>query len=77
MLSQWASGARPIPIERCANIEAATDKAVMRWDLRPDDWHVIWPELIGTEGAPKVPAAEIVRTPENNPGERATDKAGA
>lgn len=24
------------------------------WDLRPDDWHRIWPELIGTEGAPPV-----------------------
>jgi hypothetical protein len=22
------------------------DGAVMRWDLRPDDWHIIWPELI-------------------------------
>ena len=22
------------------------DGAVMRWDLRPDDWHSIWPELI-------------------------------
>lgn len=26
------------------------------WDLRPDDWHRIWPELIGTEGAPPVAA---------------------
>jgi len=23
-----------------------------------DDWHRIWPELIGTEGAPVVPAAQ-------------------
>lgn len=22
------------------------DSAVMRWDLRQDDWHLIWPELI-------------------------------
>lgn len=27
------------------------------WDLRPDDWHRIWPELIGAEGAPE-PQAE-------------------
>ena len=33
-------------------IEAATAGAVRRWDLRPDDWHRIWPELIGTDGAP-------------------------
>lgn len=26
------------------------------WDLRPDDWYVIWPELVGSEGAPPVPA---------------------
>lgn len=30
---------------------------VRRWDLRPDDWHRIWPELIGAEGAPGVPEA--------------------
>ncbi|MDB5975187.1 MAG: hypothetical protein JWR07_1947 [Nevskia sp.] len=28
----------------------------MRWDLRPNDWYLIWPELIGVEGAPSVPA---------------------
>lgn len=22
------------------------DSAVMRWDLRPNDWHKIWPELV-------------------------------
>lgn len=27
------------------------------WDLRPDDWHRIWPELIGTEGSPDVKEA--------------------
>jgi len=27
------------------------------WDLRPDDWHRIWPELIGTEGAPAIATA--------------------
>lgn len=37
-------------------IEKCTGAAVRRWHLRPDDWHLIWPELIGTEGAPAVPA---------------------
>jgi DNA-binding transcriptional regulator YdaS (Cro superfamily) len=37
-------------------IEEATGGAVMRWDLRPDDWFEIWPDLIGQDGAPKVPA---------------------
>lgn len=38
-----------------AHIERHTKGAVMRWDMRPDDWHQIWPELIGRPGAPEVP----------------------
>lgn len=44
MLSQWASGARPIPVERCYAIERASGGKVTRRDLR-DDWQEIWPEL--------------------------------
>ena len=58
MVSQWASGMKGVPVERSTAIERATDGAVRRWDLRPDDWHRIWPELIGTDGAPEVPAAQ-------------------
>lgn len=35
-------------------IENLTARAVRRWDLRPKDWHLIWPELIGSEGAPSL-----------------------
>lgn len=42
----------------CMAIERATGGKVRVWDLRPDDWHRIWPMLIGTDGAPEVPAAE-------------------
>ena len=35
-------------------IESVTDKAVMRWDLRPNDWWQIWPELIGHPDAPPI-----------------------
>lgn len=45
LMSQWRTGARPIPIDRCPAIEQATDGAVTRKDLRPNDWHLIWPEL--------------------------------
>lgn len=24
------------------------------WDLRPDDWHLIWPELKSVNGAPGI-----------------------
>jgi DNA-binding transcriptional regulator YdaS (Cro superfamily) len=60
MVSQWAGGVKAVPVERCCDIERATGNAVRRWDLRRADWHRIWPELIGTEGAPAVtePAAQ-------------------
>lgn len=58
MVNQWAQGKRPVPVEYCAPIDGATKGAVRRWDLRPDDWHLIWPELIGTEGAPALPQPE-------------------
>lgn len=45
LISQWRTGVRPIPVERCAAIEEATGGAVSRRDLRPDDWAAIWPEL--------------------------------
>ncbi|MDW3682964.1 helix-turn-helix domain-containing protein [Cupriavidus sp. CV2] len=44
-VQQWASGARPVAIERCVAIEQATKGAVTRKALRPNDWHLIWPEL--------------------------------
>jgi DNA-binding transcriptional regulator YdaS (Cro superfamily) len=51
MVSQWVSGAKAIPLDRCAPIEAATDGAVTRRDLRPNDWWIHWPELV-TEDHP-------------------------
>lgn len=39
------------------------DSSVMRWDLRPDDWHRIWPELLdhpcAVLYAPKYPGRTI------------------
>ena len=47
--SAWAAvderKRRPVPIQHCAAIERATGGVVTRQDLRPDDWHLIWPEL--------------------------------
>lgn len=48
-VSQLIAGDRPIPVERCPAIERATSGAVTRRDLRPDDWHLIWPELVTHE----------------------------
>ena len=50
-IRQWQHGyADRIPSpENCVAIERATSGAVTRRDLRPDDWHRIWPELVTAE----------------------------
>jgi len=50
-LSQMASGLAAINTARCVSIEQATNGAVTRQELRPDDWQDIWPELIDKEAA--------------------------
>lgn len=60
-VAQWASGLKTPHASRAFAIELATGGAVKRWDLRPNDWHLIWPQLIGQEGAPAVPEAAQAR----------------
>ena len=45
MVTNWAKKRRPVPVKRCVEIEKLTNGMVSRKDLRPDDWHEIWPEL--------------------------------
>ncbi|EMU3955707.1 helix-turn-helix domain-containing protein [Neisseria gonorrhoeae] len=45
----WNKKGTPPPIIRCVQIEKLTGGAVNRKDLRPDDWHLIWPELAGDQ----------------------------
>lgn len=54
---QMASGRRPVPVHRVSVIERLS--GLRRWQLRPHDWHLCWPELIGTDGAPAVPAEDV------------------
>ena len=59
-LSQLAArqdGRLPSP-SLCVVIEEKTDRVVRRWDLRPDDWHLIWPELREVEGRPELAAVK-------------------
>lgn len=49
----YRDGKRTFPVEHGATLEKAS--GVKRWEIWPDDWHRIWPELKGTEGAPEVP----------------------
>lgn len=59
-VNQWKLPGRQVPIEHCAEIDRLTGGVVRRWDLRPRDWHRIWPELIGQAGAPGVEATDAV-----------------
>jgi DNA-binding transcriptional regulator YdaS (Cro superfamily) len=56
LLHQWVERIRPVAPQHCPQIEVQTSGAVTRADLRPDDWHLIWPELAASSAAP-APAA--------------------
>lgn len=45
VMYDWANGKRPVPVQWCIPIEQATSGQVTRQDLRPKDYHLIWPEL--------------------------------
>lgn len=51
-VQQWLNNERPVPAARCSAIEAATGGQVTRRDLRPSDWHLLWPELVQSEAQP-------------------------
>jgi DNA-binding transcriptional regulator YdaS (Cro superfamily) len=59
-VNQWVSGKRPVPVVACVAIEQVTSKAVTRQELRPDDWHLIWPELVQATATIAQPAATSV-----------------
>jgi len=40
--------------ELAALIDINSGGRVRRWSLRPNDWHRIWPEIIGVPGAPRI-----------------------
>ena len=51
LIHQWANE-RPIPVQRCLAIELATEGQVTRKELRPNDWHAIWPDLSASGRSP-------------------------
>lgn len=46
----YRDGKRTFPEKFGALIESAS--GIRRWEIWPADWHVIWPELVGADGAP-------------------------
>lgn len=58
----WRDGKRQMPVDHCATLERAAGGKVTRRDLRPDDWHRIWPELVTADHpAPTAPNQESER----------------
>ncbi len=53
-LSQWKLPGRGVPHLKCVAIEKLTGGRMRRWRMRPHDWNLMWPELVGAEGAPEV-----------------------
>lgn len=53
-VEHWLKSGR-VPPERVPALASKVE--IPLWEFRPDDWHLIWPMVIGTEGAPEVPAA--------------------
>ncbi|WP_082568911.1 YdaS family helix-turn-helix protein [Rhizobacter sp. Root1221] len=51
----WRDGRRRFPPEHCAVLERECGFQFRRWDMRPADWHRVWPELVAAPGAPPVP----------------------
>jgi len=44
-LANVAYGYKPLDEKVCVAVEQKTNKIVTRQELRPNDWHLIWPEL--------------------------------
>ena len=44
-----------VPEKYAASIER--ESQVHRWEMFPSTWHIVWPELVGVDGAPPAPRA--------------------
>jgi Putative antitoxin of bacterial toxin-antitoxin system, YdaS/YdaT len=54
------SGEKSVPFDQCMPIERATDGAVTRRDLRPEDYLIHWPELAETQAAQAPAATDLI-----------------
>ena len=61
-VADWISQDKPVPVVHMAEIEAYTDGAVTRRDMRPTDWQRIWPELANAQPATLAPAGSDIET---------------
>ena len=58
-VSEWRKSQR-IPDDKLIRLAPILHarRIATRWELFPSDWWLIWPELIGADGAPEVPQPE-------------------
>jgi len=61
VVSDWVSGKKAIPAERCQAIVAFIGGEVSLKELRPDDWHKYWPDP--PEPSTHLPSAQFVSWP--------------
>jgi len=59
-LYQCVTRRRDMDARKAAELERACNGRIRRWQLRRD-WHIVWPELVGTDGAPPVPDAQMAQ----------------
>lgn len=57
-LYQCLTGRRDMGAMQAMKMELATDGELRRWALCSRTWHLIWPDLIGTAGAPPIPTTK-------------------
>lgn len=57
-LYQCLTGRRDMNPGEARRVESAVNGRIMRWHICQKTWHRIWPELIGTDGAPDPAEAE-------------------
>ncbi len=62
LIYQWTAGIRGVSIRHCQAIVELTDGHVTVKDLRPDDWHLVWP-------APKTTTSEPIHIGHYDPNE--------
>jgi DNA-binding transcriptional regulator YdaS (Cro superfamily) len=60
-LRNVAYGYRPCAPALAVALEQLSGGDVRRWDLLPDEWASIWPELVGMDGAPAVSSVSQAR----------------
>jgi len=55
----WLLRGDEVPADFMAAIETLTNKQVSRQAMRPEDWQVVWPELVDAQAANHLPIGDL------------------